>query len=169
MVLHALLDGHLVFIDDPEDQAGAGRRGGRAGASFIEVGRLRDDQHGRAEGLGLSLSPSLPLNHIVSTLCPLVTVRLARPRTPGHGWRGRDFRRREGVEPRVQVELDDGSDELGRERELRRQRSGEGLEMGAFVVLEATGVENPAQVWVFAETQIKLRYGRLLWKLRASA
>ena len=66
-------------------------------------------------------------------------------------------------------ETDDFADELRRQevRELRRQRLGEGGEVGAFVVLEATGVENPAQVWVFAQTQIKLRYGCLLWKLRA--
>jgi len=53
----------------------------------------------------------------------------------------------------VQVELDDLSDELRREevRELRRQRLGEGGEVGAFVVLEAAGVENPAEVRVFAE------------------
>ena len=42
----------------------------------------------------------------------------------------------------MQVELDDDPHELRRERELRRKRSGEGLKVGAFVVLEATGVEN---------------------------
>jgi len=51
----------------------------------------------------------------------------------------------------VQVELDDGPDELGRERELRRQRLGEGGEVGSFVVLEAAGPENSAQVWVLGD------------------
>ena len=57
-----------------------------------------------------------------------------------------DFRRREGVEPRVQVELDDGPGELRRQevRELRRQRLGEGGEVGAFVGLKSADVENPA-------------------------
>ena len=49
----------------------------------------------------------------------------------------------------MQVELDDGSDELGRERELRRQRLGEGSEVGSFVVLEAAGGFNSVQVWIF--------------------
>ena len=56
------------------------------------------------------------------------------------GRRGRGgFRRREGVEPRVQVELDDLPDELRRQevRELRRQRVGESGQVAAFVVLEA--------------------------------
>ena len=65
----------------------------------------------------------------------------------------------------MQVELDDGSDELGRERELRRQRSGEGLAVGAFVGLEAAGVENPAEVRVFAEWLAK----SIFWKLGAGA
>ena len=49
--------------------------------------------------------------------------------------------------------LDDLADELRREevRELRRQRLGEGLEVGAFVGLEAAGVENPAEVRIFGE------------------
>ena len=70
------------------------------------------------------------------------------------GRRGRgDFRRREGVASRVEPVLDDFADELRRQevRELRRQRSGEGLEVGAFVGLEAAGVENPAEERVFAE------------------
>ena len=71
--------------------------------------------------------------------------------------------RREGVESRVQVELDDGSDELGRERELRRQRLGEGGEVGSFVVLEAAGAENSAQVWLFAEWPART----IFWKLGA--
>ena len=66
------------------------------------------------------------------------------------GRRGRGgFRRREGVESGVQVELDDGPDELGRERELRRQRSGEGFEVGAYVGLEAAGGLNSVQVGIF--------------------
>ena len=50
-------------------------------------------------------------------------------------------------------ETDDFADELRRQevRELRRQRLGEGREVGAFVGLEAAGAENSAQVWVFAE------------------
>ena len=53
----------------------------------------------------------------------------------------------------MQVELDDLSDEFRRQevRELRRQRLGEGGEVGAFVDLEAAGAENSAQVWVFGE------------------
>ena len=111
--------------------------------------------------------PSLPLNHIVSILCPLVTVRPPYARLPqpshyhevghGHGRRGRDFRRREGVESRVEPVLDDLADELRRQevRELRRQRLGEGGQVGACVVLEATGLKNPAEVRVFAEWPLR--------------
>ena len=69
----------------------------------------------------------------------------------------------------MQVELDDFADELRRQevRELRRQRVGEGDEVSAFVVLEATGLKNLAQVWVFAETYWVVRV--LLWKLGAGA
>ena len=65
-------------------------------------------------------------------------------------------------------ETDDFADELRRQevRELRRQRSGEGLEVGAFVGLEAAGVENPAQVRVVAEWMVMCL---LLWKLVQSA
>jgi len=54
-------------------------------------------------------------------------------------------------------ETDDFADELRRQevRELRRQRLGEGGEVGAFVGLEATGVENPAEVRVFAEWPLR--------------
>ena len=49
------------------------------------------------------------------------------------------------------AETDDFADELRRQevRELRRQRVGESGEVGTFVGLEATGVENPAEVRVF--------------------
>ena len=57
----------------------------------------------------------------------------------------------------MKPKLDDLSDELRRQevRELRRQRLGEGGEVGAFVVLEAAGVENPAEVRVFAEWPLR--------------
>ena len=79
-------------------------------------------------------------------MCPLVAPSCGRGRR-GRGNFG------EGVEPRVQVELDDLSDELRRQevRELRRQRLGEGGQVGAFEGLEAAGVENPAEVRVVAE------------------
>ena len=68
----------------------------------------------------------------------------------------------------MQVELDDVPDELRRQevRELRRQRLGEGGEVGAFVVLEATGVENPAEVRVVGEWPV-IPVICLLWKLGA--
>ena len=68
------------------------------------------------------------------------------------GRRGRGgFRRREGVESGVQVELDDLADELRRQevRELRRQRLGEGGEVGTLVGLEASGGLNSVQVGIF--------------------
>ena len=73
--------------------------------------------------------------------------------------------------------LDDLADELRRQevRELRRQRLGEGGEVGAFVVLEAAGVENPAEVRVFGEWPVISKYRpvtsiwTLLWKLGAGA
>ena len=34
-------------------------------------------------------------------------------------------------------------------RELRRERLGEGREVGAFVVREAAGGDDSAQVWIF--------------------
>ncbi len=53
-------------------------------------------------------------------------------------------------------------------RELRRQRLGEGGEVGAFVVLEATGVENPAEVRVVGEWPVSPVIC-LLWKLGAGS
>ena len=82
------------------------------------------------------------------------------------GRRGRgDFRRREGVESRVEPVLDDLADELRRQevRELRRQRVVEGGQVGAFVFLEAAGAENSAQVWLFAEWPART----IFWKLGA--
>ena len=54
-------------------------------------------------------------------------------------------------------ETDDFADELRRQevRELRRQRLGEGGQVGACVVLEATGLKNPAEVRVFAEWPLR--------------
>ena len=74
-----------------------------------------------------------------------------------------DFRRREGVEPRVQVELDDFADELRRQevRELRRQRLGESLAVSASVVLKTAGADNSAEVRVFGERSAS----SIPWKL----
>ena len=64
-------------------------------------------------------------------------------------------------------ETEDFADELRRQevRELRRQRLGEGLEVGAFVFLEAAGAENSAHVWVFGEWLVR----SFFWKLGAGA
>jgi hypothetical protein len=67
----------------------------------------------------------------------------------------------------VEPVLDNLADELRRQevRELRRQRLGDGGEVGSFVGLEAAGADNSAQVWFFGEWPP--RY--LRWKLGAGA
>ena len=68
----------------------------------------------------------------------------------------------------MQVELDDEACGPGGEAQLRRQRLGEGGEVGSFVGLEAAGVENPAEVRVFGEWPVTSIW-TLLWKLGAGA
>ena len=147
LVLHALLDGHLVPADDPEDQAGAGGRGGRAGAAQV-VGRLRDDQHGRAEGPQWARTPPLPPSPLTTYRRPVVDMPLGRTHThtadPRIASRRADAGRRIPLEPR---RPSGRAPAAGGARASATASGASAVEMGAFVGLEA-----PA-------SRIRLRYG----------